>query len=336
MSSRATRKLVRESLLFCDSSEMSDVAARIEDAAESDAPVLIEGEPGSGRELVARTIHYAGPRRAGDFVTVKATNIPRARLEEELISGRTLRRANGGTLLVKDLDTLPRGPQKSLSRVLQRKKKEREESGEQLDIRLMGSTDGDLEQSVAAEYFDRELYERLGARKICIPPLRRRLADFPRLIKHFLSQMGEEVGRARVSITDRALERLSKYPWPGNVAELKDVARRLVLRLKRGPVDAADVEAVLPQVGERIPVEDMAFEELVRAKLRGFLHRVDGYPVDNLYDDVISRVERPLLALVMEHAGQNQLRAAEILGLNRNTLRKKLAQHNLGARRAGH
>jgi two-component system nitrogen regulation response regulator GlnG len=306
---------------------MSDVATRIEDAAESDGPVLIEGEPGTGRELVARTIHYAGSRRAGDFVSVKATNIPRARLEEELISGRTLRRANGGTLLVKDLDTLPRGPQKSLARVLQRKKKEREESGEQLDIRVMGSTDGDLAQSVAAEYFDRELYEKLGARKICIPPLRRRLADLPRLIKHFFNQVGEEVGRTRVAITDRALDRLSKYPWPGNVAELKDVARRLVLRLKRGPVDVADVEAVLPQVGERIPVEDMAFEELVRAKLRGFLLRVDGYPVDNLYDDVISRVERPLLALVMEHAGQNQLRAAEILGLNRNTLRKKLAQH---------
>src|SRR5215470_12908860 len=122
MSSRATRKLVRESLLFCDSSEMSDVAARIGDAAESDVPVLIEGEPGSGRELIARTIHYAGPRRGADFVAVKATNIPKAMLEGELFSGRssTLRRANGGTLLLKDVDTLPRGPQRGLARVLKK------------------------------------------------------------------------------------------------------------------------------------------------------------------------------------------------------------------------
>ena len=328
MTSRATRKLVRESLLFCDSAEMADVATRIEAAAECDSPVLIEGETGSGRELVARTIHYAGPRR-GDFISVKATNIPRARLEEELISTRTLRRAHGGTLLVKDLDTLPRGPQKSLAKVLSRRRRERDDTGEALDVRVIGATDGDLEQSVVAEYFDRELYERLGAGKIRIPPLRRRLDDLPRLVKHFLSQIGEEVGRSRVNVTDRALDRLAKYPWPGNVAELKDVARRLILRLKRGPVDSADVEAVLPQVGERIPVEDMAFEEMVRAKLRGFLQRVDGYPVENLYDDVVSRVERPLLALVMEHAGGNQLRAAQMLGLNRNTLRKKLAQHGL-------
>src|SRR5262249_12425751 len=132
------------------------------------------------------------------------------------------------------------------------------------------------------------------------------------------------------ALADSALDRMARYPWPGNVAELKDVARRLVLNWKRKePIDAPAVEGVLPRVAERIPLEDMSFEELVRSKLKGFLRRVDGYPVENLYDDVIARVERPLLALVMEHAQGNQLRAAEILGLNRNTLRKKLAQHEL-------
>src|SRR5262249_4856722 len=220
----------------------------------------------------------------------------------------------------------------SLAKMVLRKRREREDTGEPIDVRVMGATDADLEQSVAAEYFDRELYERLGARKIRIPPLRRRIADLPRLVKHFLRQLGEEIGRSRVSISERALDRMAKYPWPGNVAELKEVARRLVQRLKRGPIDVGDVEAVLPQVGERIPVEDMALEEMVRAKLRGFLLRVDGYPLENLYHAVISRAERPLLALVLDHVSGNQLRAAEILGLNRNTLRKKLTQYGIPSR----
>jgi two-component system nitrogen regulation response regulator GlnG len=321
----ATR--LRESLIVGDSPEMAQVVELVEKAAGDDAPVLIEGEPGSGRELVARTIHYAGSRRGGDFVALKATTIPKRLLEGELFGSRsgTLRRATGGTLLVKDVDALPPGPQRGLARVMKR-------AGDHPDVRVMGASDGDLSESVAAAFFDRELYERLVTR-IKIPPLRRRLEDLPRLARKFLTAAGEELGRARPRITDGALEQLGRYPWPGNVAELKDVTRRLVLAMKgqgkRGPIDGATVKSVLPKVAERIPVEDMSFEEVVRSKLSGFLRRVDGYPVENLYDEVIALVERPLLLLVLEHAKGNQLRAAEILGLNRNTLRKKLATHAL-------
>jgi two-component system nitrogen regulation response regulator GlnG len=332
---RRRRKFLSESLIVGDSPEMAKVVEQVEDAADNDAPVLIEGEPGSGRELVARTIHYAGPRRGADFVALKAATIPRELLEGELFGARggTLRRANGGTLLVKDVDTLPPGPQRGLAKVLRRR--EREETGELYDVRIIGASDGDLGEAVASAVFDRELYDRLGVR-IRIPPLRKRLADLPKLAKRFLTQAGEDLGVIAPRIHDGALDRMAKYPWPGNVAELKDVARRLVLgwkgqgtNAKRSAIDAALVDQILPKVEERIPSEDMSFEELVRSKLKGFLRRVDGYPIDNLYDEVIGRVERPLLALVMEYAKGNQLRAAEILGLNRNTLRKKLAQHNL-------
>jgi two-component system nitrogen regulation response regulator GlnG len=328
MTMGVARKLVDEGLIVGDSPEMAAVIEQVKEAAAGDTPVLIEGEPGTGRELVARTIHYAGPRRGGDFVSVKATTIPKRLLEGELFGTRsgTLRRASGGTLLVKDVDALPPGPQKGLARALRRG------SADHVDVRIMGASDGDLSESVAAAFFDRELYERLGTR-IRIPPLRRRVEDLPRLARRFLAQAAEELGRARPRITDAALEQMARYPWPGNVAELKDVARRLVLALKgqarKGPVDGGTVRAVLPKVSERIPVEDMSFDELVRSKLSGFLRRVDGYPLENLYDEVIALVERPLLALVMEHAKGNQLRAAEILGLNRNTLRKKLATHEL-------
>jgi len=327
---RRRRKILRASLIVGESPEMAAVLEQVEQAAETDTAVLIEGEPGTGRELVARTIHYAGPRRGADFVSVKATTIPRELLEGELFGPRavTLRRANGGTLLLKDLDALPRGPQRGLAKVLRRR--DREDTGELFDVRVIGASDGDLGEAVASSSFDRELYDRLVTR-IRIPPLRKRIADLPKLARRFLAQAGEELGQSRPALHDAALERMAKYPWPGNVAELKDVARRLVLgwKGKRGPIDAPTVEAVLPKVEERIPIEDMSFEELVKSKLKGFLRKVGGYPIDNLYDEVIARVERPLLALVMEQAKGNQLRAAEILGLNRNTLRKKLAQHSL-------
>jgi two-component system nitrogen regulation response regulator GlnG len=337
---------VRDALIVGESPEMAAVVEAIEECADADAPVLIEGERGTGRELVARAIHYAGPRRGADFVSVKAATIPRPLIEQELYGhdgagtrrAGTLRRAVGGTLLLKDVGALPRGPQKQLAKVLRRRdhggghggSKDREDTSETLDIRVIAAADGDLTPAVDAEAFDRELYDRLGARRITIPPLRRRVADIPRLVEHFVRQTADEIGRGRVKLTAKAMDRFVHYPWPGNVAELKDVARRLVLKTRKSSVEAGDVAAVIPEVAERIPLEEMAFEEMVRAKLKSFLRRVEGYPLDNLYDDVIARVERPLFALIMDHTSGNQLRAAEILGLNRNTLRKKLSDLGLG------
>jgi two-component system, NtrC family, nitrogen regulation response regulator GlnG len=329
-----------ESLIVGDSHEMADVIERIEEAAHSDAPVLIEGEAGTGRELVARAIHYGGPRRAGGFVSVKAASIPSSLVADELFGPRSgsLRRASGGTLLLKGVEALPSGPQRGLAKVLKTKRtpsspedrphRDRDEpSGESVDVRVIGASDGALDQAVNAHFFDKELYDRLGARRIKIPPLRRRLADFPKLVRHFLSQTGAEVGRPKLVISEKAMDRLVRYSWPGNVAELKDTMRRLIVGHGRGnTIDLAEVEATLPTVAT---VEEMALEDIVRAKLKGFLSRVGTYDLSDLYGEVISHVERPLLALVMEHAGQNQLKAAKILGMNRNTLRKKLAEHAL-------
>ena len=125
-------------------------------------------------------------------------------------------------------------------------------------------------------------------------------------------------------MSSRAYGRLTAYPWPGNVAELKSIARRLVVRATGARLEAGDVDEVLPVVAERVPLEDLAFEEMVKSKLAGLLARMDGYPVHDLYEKVLARVERPLFDLVLERTGGNQVKAAELLGLNRNTLRKKL------------
>jgi two-component system nitrogen regulation response regulator GlnG len=323
--------LVLRDQLLGTSGVMKELRAQVQDAAHTDSPLLIEGERGTGRERVARLLHEIGPRRNHDFVRVDPDEEDEPpRVDDQLA------RANGGTLLVKEIAHVGRGPQRKLLRVIKRgpdagreKDRKAEPTGLHVDVRIVACTCVDLSRAVADELFDAELYERLGALRIVLPPLRRRPEDVPVLLDHFGRTEAREVGVDRLTFASRAIDKLQSYSWPGNVAELRDVVRRLCLRKRRGPADLGDVEAVLPPVTERVPVEQLSFEEMVRAKIRALLQRMEGYPLEDLYDEVISRVERPLIELVLERTGYNQLKAAEILGLNRNTLRKKIAERHV-------
>ncbi|HXU70426.1 MAG TPA: sigma 54-interacting transcriptional regulator [Polyangia bacterium] len=319
--------VLREQLLGT-SAPMVELRERVKQAAAEDSPVLIEGERGTGRERVARLLHEIGPRKNHDFVRVDPDEDDEPpRVEAEL------ERANGGTLLVKEIAHVGRGPQRKLLRAIKRgpgATKERERStSEFCDVRVIAATGVDLSRAVADELFDPELYERLGALRISLPPLRRRPEDVPLLLEHFGRCESREIGGDKLTFNSRAMDKLTAYSWPGNVAELRDVVRRLCLRRRKSHVELSDVEAVLPPVEERVPVEQLSFEEMVRAKIRALLQRMEGYPIEDLYEEVISRVERPLIELVLERTGNNQLKAAEILGLNRNTLRKKIAERNV-------
>jgi two-component system, NtrC family, nitrogen regulation response regulator GlnG len=316
--------LLRDQLLG-SSAAMRELRDRVMEAAQIDQPLLIEGERGTGRERVARLLHEIGPRKNHDFVRVDPDEEDEPpRVDDQLA------RANGGTLLVKEIAHVGRGPQRKLLRAIRRRaERGRETTGVSFDVRVVAATGVDLQRAVADELFDAELYERLGALRIVLPPLRRRPEDVPVLLDHFGRNEAREVGLDRLAFAARAVDKLQAYSWPGNVAELRDVVRRLCLRRRRGQVDLGDVEAVLPPVEERVPVEQLSFEEMVRAKIRALLQRMEGYPMEDLYDEVISRVERPLIELVLERTGYNQLKAAEILGLNRNTLRKKIAERNV-------
>jgi two-component system nitrogen regulation response regulator GlnG len=307
---------------------MVELRERVKEAAAEDSPVLIEGERGTGRERVARLLHEIGPRKHHGFVRVdpdEDDEPPRVDAE--------LERANGGTLLVKEIAHVGRGPQRKLLRAIKRgpgrHERDKSATAEFCDVRVIAATCVDLSRAVADELFDPELYERLGHLRIALPPLRRRPEDVPLLLDHFGRTESREIGVDKLTFASRAMDKLTAYSWPGNVAELRDVVRRLCLRRRKSHVELADVEAVLPPVEERVPVEQLSFEEMVRAKIRALLQRMEGYPIEDLYEEVISRVERPLIELVLERTGNNQLKAAEILGLNRNTLRKKIAERNV-------
>ena len=192
--------------------------------------------------------------------------------------------------------------------------------------RIIASVDLELAAAVEAGAFSCELYKELAHLTITVPPLRERLEDIAPLASRLVADYSAERGDADFTLTDALCERLRAHPWPGNVAQLKCVVRRLVFGAQK-TLNLSDLDALLPPAG--VPLEGLAFEDLVRAKVSEFLRRVEGYEVDNLHGEVLQRVERPLFAAILEHTGGNQLRAAEILGLNRNTLRRKLSEHGL-------
>ena len=311
--------------LVAESKAMRAVAQQVEAYADGDAPVLICGEHGTGRELVARVLHQRGPRGGGRFVAVRPTfegsDVPCGAGDDACERARrALKAAAGGTLLVKDVSDLSAPSQRTLKRAICDRKEP-----EANDVHVVATADIDVDHAVDAQIVSRDFYDLFAARRIEVPPLRDRTEDLPTLFERWVKHYSAEVGRTKPSVSSRAHERLALYPWPGNVAELKSIARRLLVRVSRSRIEAGDVDEVLPVVAARVPLEDLAFEEMVKAKLAGLLARIDGYPVHDLYEKVLARVERPLFDLVLAHTGGNQLKAAEILGLNRNTLRKKLA-----------
>jgi two-component system nitrogen regulation response regulator GlnG len=326
--------------LVAESKAMRAVARQVEDFADGEAPVLICGEHGTGRELVARVLHQRGPRGRGRFVAVRPTfqsaDIPEQAGDDACERARrALKAAAGGTLLVKDVSDLSAPSQKTLKRAIRDRPRVTDrrdpasgpERGdpEAPDVHVVATADIDVDRAVDAEIVSRDFYDLFAPRRIEVPPLRDRIEDLPTLFERWLKHYSSEVSRTKPTVSSRAHERLAAYPWPGNVAELKSIARRLMMRA-RSRIEAGDVDEVLPVVATRVPLEDLAFEEMVKAKLAGLLARIDGYPVHDLYEKVLARVERPLFDLVLAHTGGNQVKAAEILGLNRNTLRKKLTE----------
>jgi two-component system nitrogen regulation response regulator GlnG len=312
-------------VLVCHSPAMRALTVAIDEVAATDTPVLVLGEPGTGRELVARLLHVRSPRARKPLVTVRA-GAPRAVGHDDGAGWPrdACERAVGGSLLVKDDGELSRAGQRRLARELSMQAERKAP-----DVRILATTDPGLDRVADAGMWHRGLFQRLAAATLEVPLLRERLEDVEPLATRFLREYTRELGRGKRSFAARAIDRLACHTWPGNVAELKAVVRRLAIGVRGRTIGEGDVDAVLPSPVSIGPADPRSLEELVRTRLADFLRRVEGYSLTGVHDDIMGQVERPLISLVLEHAKGNQVRAAEILGLSRNTLRKKLADHGL-------
>jgi two-component system nitrogen regulation response regulator GlnG len=330
----------RYDLLVGRTPGMQEIYKLIGRVAPTDATVLIQGETGTGKELIARAIHYHSDR-SGPFVAVNCSAIPRELLESELFghergafTGAVDRRLGklelpaGGTLFLDEIADMPLDLQAKLLRVLQEREFTRLGGREviRLDARTVAATNQDLEAAVRARRFREDLFFRLRVVPITVPPLRERRADIPELIDFFVDKINQDLGTAILGVAADAREALVQHEWPGNVRELENTLMRAAV-LARGRTIAFDDLAFsgtahMPLDGDALPLE-----AAVRRHVHQRLEEVrQGARPGGVHAALMAAVERPLFEAVLEEAGGNQLRAARILGLNRNTLRKKLTE----------
>ncbi|TKD52139.1 nitrogen regulation protein NR(I) [Sphingomonas baiyangensis] len=318
---------------------MQDVYRVIARVVANDLTVLISGESGTGKELVARAIHDLGPRRHAPFIALNMAAIPRELIEAELFghergafTGAQARMAGkfeqaaGGTLFLDEIGDMPLDAQTRLLRVLQ--------SGEfttvggartiRADVRIVAATNKELTALVAAGQFREDLYYRLDVVPIALPPLRERRQDVALLARHFLDRAAER-GLPRKGLDKAAVAVLEAHDWPGNVRELENLMRRLAALGRDETIGAAEVRANLGHAASTAPEPDPDLAAAVLRRLERLEREMPAaFDDGSLYERIIAEVERPLIEAVLARCGGNQLRAAAVLGINRNTLRKRL------------
>ena len=331
--------------------EIYRVLARL---MQTDLTVMISGESGTGKELVAKALHDYGKRRAGTFVAINMAAIPRDLIESELFghekgaftgantrSAGRFEQAEGGTLFLDEIGDMPMEAQTRLLRVLQQ--------GEyttvggrtpiKSDVRIIAATNKDLRQLIQQGLFREDLFFRLNVVPLRLPPLRERTEDIPDLIRHFFAQAARE-GLPPKQLDQGAQERLKRHRWPGNVRELENLARRLAALYPQETITAALMDAELSQpalpVGGDEPRADENLSAAVERHLSTYFSGFeDGLPPAGLYHRILREIEYPLLTAALAATRGNQIRAADLLGVNRNTLRTKIRDLDIQVYRGG-
>jgi transcriptional regulator with GAF, ATPase, and Fis domain len=330
-----------------NSPAMQAVAERVRQVASARSSVLIVGETGTGKELIARAIHQLGPRVDGPYVRVNCGALSDGLLESELfghvkgaftgaIDHKTGRfeSAHTGTIFLDEISSMSPKLQVKLLRVLQEREFERvgESRTIHVDVRVIAATNQFLEEEVNANRFRDDLYYRLNVVPIYLPPLRDRREDIPLLIEHFIQQYSAENQKTVEAVDSKALEWLIHHPWLGNVRELENAIERAIV-LSSSPILALDSFLLHPQAGERrlsqgqTAGHDLAstISQLVRLGLRD----VKGDEESKLYDHLVVRLEKELIQQVLQECNGVQTRAAARLGINRNTLSKKMQEFGI-------
>ena len=330
-----------------NSQTMQAVYKTLGRVAGSDVTVLITGESGTGKELIARAIHMNSPRLGKPFIALNCAAIPRELLENELFghergafTGATERKAGkfeqaeGGTLFLDEIGDMPLELQAKLLRVLQEKEITRT-GGHQtfkINVRIVAATNQNMTEQVENKSFREDLYYRLNVVPISLPALRDRRDDIPMLAEFFLQKARQDFDIDTIEYSPEALDLLKNHHWPGNVRELENTIKRASLLCPNHVLTPADFPD-LCEKGTPSFHED-SLEGLVCRKLKNSLEQMNLSEMDNLYEMVLHQVERPLINIVLQKTRSNQVRAAEILGINRNTLRKKINALGIDVKRS--
>ena len=337
------------------SGAMQDIYRMLARMMQTDLTVMITGESGTGKELVARALHEYGRRRNGPFVAINMAAIPRDLIELELFghekgaftgaqnrsTGR-FEQAEGGTLFLDEIGDMPMEAQTRLLRVLQ--------EGEyttvggrtpiKSDVRIVAATNKDLRTLINQGLFREDLFYRLNVVPLRLPPLRERSEDIPDLIRHFFKQ-GEGEGLQAKRISGGGIELMKRYPWPGNVRELENLVRRLAALYPQDEISAEIIGAELrtgvsPSAEGGFLPDDLSIGQAVEHYLQRYFGMFKGdLPPPGLYQRVLAEVEFPLVLAAMTATRGNQIKAAELLGVNRNTLRKKIRELGVNIYRGG-
>ncbi len=326
---------------------MQEIYKTIGRVAQTDATMLIQGESGTGKELIAKVIHYHSRRWSGPFVALNCSAIPRELLESELFghergafTGATEQRAGkfelaeGGTLFLDEVGDMPLELQAKLLRVLQEREVMRLGGREVIHVncRIIAATNQPLDRHVKQGRFREDLYFRLNVVPITVPPLRERRGDIGDLIDFFLEKINREMGTSIQAMSAEARELLIRHTWPGNVRELENTLVRAAVLASGQTLMPRDL-ALASQEAPAALYENLSLDEIVRIKLKEYFRQTQDVEPSNLYSLIIERVERPLIELTLERTKGNQLQAAAILGINRNTLRKKITTLKIPVRR---
>ena len=322
------------------SAPMQEVYRTLARLVGADLTVLIQGESGVGKTLASRALHDLGRRREGRFVALNLGAAPRDRIDAELFgSGEApgrLAEADGGTLLLDEISDMPLDSQIRLLRIFDGVEPAlNPRTGRRCDVRVIAATNRDLRGLVQQGLFREDLYFRLNVAQIRMPPLREHLDDIPELARAFLLRAARE-GLPPKTIDADALERLKLHDWPGNVRELENLVRRICALYADESITARIVDRELSAHVSPTPVEGpVTLSTLVERHLMSlFAGEPDGLPPPGLYDRVLAEIERPLFQLTLAATRGNQVRAAEVLGLNRNTLRKRITDLGIARSKA--
>jgi len=342
LSTRLDEGLAEATVFVGKSRAVQEVFKTVGRLSAGDVDVMVLGESGTGKELMARILHASSPRKDGPFVAVNAAAVPAGLMESELFghekgafTGATESRpgkfklAESGAIFLDEVGDMSADLQARLLRVVQEREFYRVggKTPVKVNVRIIAATNHDIPAMVREKSFREDLWFRLGGITITMPPLRKRRSDIPLLAEYFLERFSGEFGCGPRTLSDGAVEAMRHYRWPGNVRELENVIRRAVLLSSTMEILPCDLNIT---AGER---RGDSLENIIATRLKPFIEKTEMKGKQDVYDLIMPFMERPLLRLVLERTGGNQLRAAEVLGINRNTLRKKIRSLGIDKKR---